>query len=119
MFSKFAGEMDSNEAELRAIKEAFLLLQSKDLSNMYLEVESDSLTAVTWCNFSLKRPWRLIASFAVIDRITRKFKGCRIVHKGRCANSFADALARQGINRDRDFFAWIEGGSEDISAAVL
>ena len=108
MFSKFAGEMDSNKVELRAIKEAFLLLQSKDLSNIYLEVESDSLTAVTWCNFSLKRPWRLIALFAVIDRITRKFKGCRIVHKGRCANSFADALARQGINRDRDFFAWIE-----------
>ena len=55
----------------------------------------------------------------MIDRTLRKLKGYRIVHKGRGANSFADVLARQGINRDRDFTAWIEGSSEDNSGVAL
>ena len=96
-----------------------MLIQSKDISNINLEVESDSLIAVMWCNLSSKRPWKLNALFVVIDRIIRKLKGYRIVHKGRAANSFADALTRQGINRDRDFSAWIAGGSEDINGEVF
>ena len=77
------------------------------------------MIAVTWCNSSSKRPWRLITLFEVIDRTLRKLKVYRIVHKRRGANSFVDALTRQGINKDRDFTAWIEGGSEDNNGVAL
>ena len=57
MFSKHVGTMESNEAEVLAILEAVRIFASSSF-NSRLEMENDSLNAISWVSSSAVITWR-------------------------------------------------------------
>ena len=105
MFSKHVGTMESNEAEVLAILEVVRIFASSSF-NSRLEVESDSLNAISWVSSSAVIPWRfqfyLNEIRALASSIQVKFR-----HVGRSANGFANLLAKQGVDRSSNSVAFI------------
>lgn len=102
IFSKNAGVKESNKTEVMAILEAPVILLFPDR----LIVESDSSNTLSWIS-SIEGPWRFHFLFSEIkflssaDLVESK-------HGVRLANSMADALAKQGVDRSIPFIAFIQ-----------
>lgn len=95
MISKHVGCMESNEVEVVAILEALRLFASS--FNSKLEVESDSLNVISWVSSSHLPPWRFQFYFNDIKMLSSKFS-IRFLHVRCSANSFADGLAKLGVD---------------------
>ncbi|KAL4347296.1 hypothetical protein GQ457_17G024020 [Hibiscus cannabinus] len=91
LFSGPLGVLESNDAEIRAICHALLLLR--------VFIESDSLVAVSWVLEYERRPWTLWSWFRQIDFICTELVRVCFQHLYREANSLADALAKGGVER--------------------
>lgn len=65
-------------------------------------MESDSLNAIYWVSSIYKFPWRFQFYF---NEINSFLAWCQFQHIGGSMNSFANALAKQGVDRSSDFIA--------------
>ncbi|PWA68757.1 hypothetical protein CTI12_AA301610 [Artemisia annua] len=107
MFSIPIGVLDSNVAEVMAIKEACRMVNEKlDLSSSGIIVESDSLNAVSWVRHPLERPWRLLSHFQEIDLFLSTNGNRSIAHIKREGNCDADKLAKEGVIHSVPLSIW-------------
>ena len=95
MFSKSVGIRDSNEAESLAILEALRIFSTS--FHGPLLVESDSTNAVGWLLKPDSRPWNFQFHFNEMKKISSLVVS--FGHVLRRANSIADALVKQGVDR--------------------
>ncbi|XVF83577.1 hypothetical protein PTKIN_Ptkin16aG0500400 [Pterospermum kingtungense] len=83
-FSKEVGIIESNMAELLAIREAFILfLSSPWLNRCTLIVESDSRNAVNWVLKPESAPWRWRNIINHVESLKAQVKDWRVVHVDR------------------------------------
>ena len=107
MFSILVGIMDSNVAEVVALKEACKMLNKKvELNSVKIVIESDSLNAVSWTQAPTKRQWRLFAYFQEVDIFLSSCSSFSVVHVHRECNSDADKLAKDGVHRTSPLTIW-------------
>ncbi|KAL4361172.1 hypothetical protein GQ457_04G025890 [Hibiscus cannabinus] len=71
LFSSSLGVIDSNEAELRVICHALVILRNSKWREYSLVIESDSLVAVFWVLHYKERPWKLWSWFRRIDNASK------------------------------------------------
>ncbi|XVE77290.1 hypothetical protein DITRI_Ditri13aG0050500 [Diplodiscus trichospermus] len=103
-FSKPIGIVDSNMAELMAIREASILFISSPWSLTHkLIIESDSANAVKWVLNSKDVPWRVRKWATHIENRKAKVKDWSIVHVLREGNCTTDALAKEEVSKATDF----------------
>ncbi|XP_056691767.1 uncharacterized protein [Spinacia oleracea] len=100
--------MEINPAEIYAIHRAIQvsLNCSNTIGNRTISVESDSANAVKWCNEKSGGPWNVHFIINFI-RNNAAAHNIEISHKSRASNMVADCLAKQGLNREDDFIAWM------------
>ncbi|OMO61107.1 hypothetical protein CCACVL1_23740 [Corchorus capsularis] len=99
-FSKSMGIMDSNEAELCAIREAILLFSTSKWANSHaLIIESDSRNVVSWVGNPDSVPWKLRRWVLHISSLIKGLTGFSISHIFREGNVEADTLAKEGVDR--------------------
>ncbi|XVE84079.1 hypothetical protein DITRI_Ditri16bG0140400 [Diplodiscus trichospermus] len=92
--------MDSNLAEILAIKEALsLFLASQWAQTTTLIVESDSSNVVKWLRESLTAPWRMRSNIHQIENLKNMLIGWSVQHILREGDSLADSLAKTGVHR--------------------
>ena len=107
LFSFFLGILDSNTAELWAIKRVLeLVMSNSNLSNREIMVVSDLKMAVSWVN---NGDFGHLAQVQSIHEIHGMLKsaGCiKVGFDSRIFNSFADSLAKMGSSSSGDFVEW-------------
>lgn len=103
--------MEINSAEILAIYRAIKIhLNSDHTSRSKFCIESDSLNAVKWSNDPSGGPWNLTFILNFIRSLTLKGEVV-ISHKARGCNFVADSLAKQGLDRNDEFLAWLQVGT--------
>ena len=111
LFSVHLGTLDSNIAELFAIKKATeLIAADSSLDGCEVLVVSDSKVAVGWVNngeIGNVSHWKDIFDIREILAANGHIK---VVFDSRIFNSFADSLAKMGSNSDGDFIVWGDFG---------
>ena len=109
IFSVPCGIIDSNLAEVIAIRKALQVLSLKpEYHNVNIIVESDSFNAISWLtNSEVEIPWKFHFERSLIDNLKNQFYNVSFIHTLRENNSMADAFAKQGVYRDIDFIAWL------------
>ena len=105
------GNLDSNIAELLAIKKATeLIAADSNLFGCEILVVSDSKVAVGWVNngdVGNVSCWKDIFDIREILAVNGHVK---VVFDSRIFNSFADSLAKMGSNSVGDFIVWGDFG---------
>ncbi|EOY24057.1 Uncharacterized protein TCM_015759 [Theobroma cacao] len=98
LFSKHIDTTDSNEAEILAVREAFLIfMASQWKDNHRLLIESDSANVVKWINNANTAPWRKRKWVLQIGSMKKELTGWEIRHVLREANQRAGDLAKEGV----------------------
>ena len=101
------GILDSNIAELFAIKKATeLISENSSLNGCDIVVVNDSKVAVGWVNngeIGNVAHWNDVLD---IREILNSHGHLKVVFDSRIFNSFADSLAKMGANSDGDFVVW-------------
>ncbi|EOY05520.1 Uncharacterized protein TCM_020504 [Theobroma cacao] len=101
------GVQDSNFAEIMAIKHALHLFSfSPYATTNKLLIEFDSKIALSWILHPSKRPWDKWMLFNDIDSLILQLKEVSFQHTLREGNSFADSLAKYGVDKESMFSAW-------------
>ena len=109
LFSAFLGILDSNVAELWAIKKAVeVCTNNPNLRHKEISVVSDSQVAVSWVNTKDFGNIELINFIYEIRSLMEEHGGLKVVFGARIFNSFADSLAKMGSNERGDFVDWID-----------
>ncbi|KAL9243541.1 hypothetical protein vseg_017416 [Gypsophila vaccaria] len=98
---------DINEAEVTAIYKALELASCNALLSSNMVVESDSMTAVRWCNEDGGGPPNLSYMLNFIRVCRMIWQGLEITYMGRKSNTVADHLAKQGHDQSVDYVAWM------------
>lgn len=88
--------MESSEVEVVALLEVLRIFVSS--FNFKLEVESDSMNAIYWVSSSCILPWFFQFYFNEIKELSFKIS-VKFLHVRLSANSFADILAKLGVDR--------------------
>ncbi|XP_021296093.1 uncharacterized protein LOC110425486 [Herrania umbratica] len=102
-FSKSVGIGDANLAEILAVREALVVFLASRWKDHYkLIIESDSSNAVKWVQHPETAPWRLQKWLLQIERLREKHNDWKIQQDKREANQRADALAKEGVDRQSD-----------------
>ncbi|EOX93415.1 Uncharacterized protein TCM_002285 [Theobroma cacao] len=70
-------------------------------------VEFDSKVAVSWVLSPLERPFKCWRNFQQIDLLCDAIESVMFSHVFSEANQCADHLAKQGVNRNELFVAWL------------
>ncbi|XVF73337.1 hypothetical protein PTKIN_Ptkin12aG0193300 [Pterospermum kingtungense] len=96
-FSKYAGVVDSNIAELLAIREAVEVFLASRVRDKKLITESDSKIAVSWVNNPNAAPWSVRNIINYIVNLRSQISKSVVLHIFREANQRADFLAKQGL----------------------
>ncbi|XVF14989.1 hypothetical protein REPUB_Repub09cG0109700 [Reevesia pubescens] len=92
--------LDSNIAELLAINTALhIFCSSSWFKKNVLIIVSNSKVAILWVCNSYSKPWMEWKIFDSIDRCREKTGQVDFAHVLQEANSFADALAKMGVDR--------------------
>ncbi|EOX92904.1 Uncharacterized protein TCM_001756 [Theobroma cacao] len=103
LFSKSIEIGDSNLAEVRAIREAFLILSaSKWAISHSLVIESDSQNAVKWINAPGEAPWRFRKWMLHIEKLKKGIRKWEVNHIFRENNQLPDRLAKEGVMHHSD-----------------
>ena len=97
IFSLNIGHGWAYQAEIKAILNALVFCHQYSFNNII--IESDSTTAVSWANAVGPRPWELANDLNQMDFLRGEVKCYEIRHIYREANSYADSLAKEGVNR--------------------
>lgn len=106
MFFGPLGVWDSNFAEIKATKHALHLFSfSPYATTNKLLIESDSKIALSWILHPSKRPWDKWMLFNDIDSLILQLKEVSFQHTLREGNSFADSLAKYGVDKKSMFSA--------------
>lgn len=105
-FSKSVGVVYAYEAEVLAIRHA--LDFCKDFNLRHVCLESDSTLAIGWTLCSANRPWKLLNELQAIDFLREEVDCFKVVHVWREANDRADALAKEGVEREQQPL-WVYG----------
>ena len=109
IFSKHIGEVDSNMAELLAVREALrLFVTTRWAYSHKLIIESDSNNVVKWMNNPSETPWRMKRHLAHIESYKQQLLSCDIIYIPREGNEMADVLAKSGVSRQHDLVAFFE-----------
>lgn len=107
LFSCPVGMMDSNHAEIKAIRYS---LESSFGNNAVkghkLVINSDSTNAIAWVTKQSFRPQKLQSDFNAIDFFCSNISSISFLHCKSKSNSVADALAKQALSRREEFLAW-------------
>ncbi|KAK3170526.1 hypothetical protein Dsin_000142 [Dipteronia sinensis] len=107
LFSYHMGILNSNVAELWAIKIAMdLCLSNPMITGRSISIVSDSKVAVSWVN---EGDFGSLDHYNIINDIRinmRSFGDVEVVHESRVFNSFADSLAKMGSSQSGDFVEW-------------
>ena len=106
LFSYHLGILDSNTAELFAIKKAMELIAGANLYNREILVVSDSKVTVSWVNNGDFGNVALVKDIFDIREILKSSGHIKVVFDSRIFNSFADSLAKMGANSVGDFVEW-------------
>ncbi|KAK3211007.1 hypothetical protein Dsin_015713 [Dipteronia sinensis] len=107
LFSQFVGILDSNAAELWAIKNVVdLCLSSEQVQGREITVVSDSRVAVSWINKGDFGDMEDSNTILDIRSSLSAFGGLDVVFDSRVFNSLADSLAKMGANQTGDFVDW-------------
>ncbi|KAK3195553.1 hypothetical protein Dsin_026863 [Dipteronia sinensis] len=107
LFSYYMGILDSNVAELMAIKRAVEMCYSNpELQNNNITVVSDSKVGVSWVNDGDFGNLAHIQSVYDIRGMLKAAGGMKVSFDYRIYNSFADSLAKMGSSRAGDFAEW-------------
>ncbi|EOY32580.1 Uncharacterized protein TCM_040570 [Theobroma cacao] len=94
-----------NMVELLTIGEAFLLFVVSNWKDKYdLVIESDSMNIVRWISKPCEASWRFQYIVMQIEKLKSKMNRWQLVHHLRSGNEISNNLAKEGVNRDRDFF---------------
>lgn len=97
-----------NSAKTRAIRMACLLSsQNKWVKLHSIEIESDSLNAVKWCNDPGSRPWNQAFNLNLINEVKNEWGDFIIRYRNRSMNHVADSLAKSGLSRGTPLVAWL------------
>ena len=107
LFSYFLGILESNSAELWAIKYAVdFCLSNSNLRDRNISIIGDSKTAVAWINNGDFGNLDLVNIIFDIRNSMISFGNMEIVYASRSFNSFADSLAKMGSSHSGDFVVW-------------
>jgi len=91
---------------LRAVVKAIELSVSNCfLHHKHIIIESDSTNVISWMNNPHNRPWLINSSSA--KRLASCFDSITYTHSYHESNHMADHLAKQGVHKISDFFAWL------------
>ncbi|KAL4384563.1 hypothetical protein GQ457_15G001740 [Hibiscus cannabinus] len=94
-------------AEFTAISTALqIFIEVSWEGNECLVIESDSKVVLHWISEPLNRPWRWWNDLMVIDALVKKIGKVLFSHVSRQCNTMADALAKEGVYRQKLFKAW-------------
>nr|GEW65863.1 zinc finger, CCHC-type [Tanacetum cinerariifolium] len=105
--SAMVGILESNVAEVIAIKKACSVIKEKEeLRSVNITIESNSLNAVSWFNHPDERPWRLLHHFHDIDAFLVISPNRLVMHIKRERNNDADKLAKEGVSRSVPLVVW-------------
>lgn len=108
IFSLSVGILDSNIAELRAIVKAIeLSVFNCCLHHIHIIIESDSANVISWMNKPHNRPWLHHNLFSSVQRLASCFGSLTFTHSVSESNHMADHLAKKGVLRNTEFFAWL------------
>ena len=109
VFSKSIGVVDSNLAELLAVREALqLFVTSHWASSHKLIIESDSSNVVKWMSNPSDAPWRMKKYIGRMDICKQQLLSCDFILIPREGNDMADELAKAGVDRQHDLVAFFE-----------
>ena len=112
LFSSFIGVLDSNVAELMAIKKAVeLCWATPTLRGRDIFVVSDSKVAVAWVNKGDFGNVEHLQMVYDIRSILLEAENIKVIFDLRIFNSFADSLAKMGSSNQGDFVEWGDLGS--------
>lgn len=102
--------MDINNAKVHAILRAIkiTLCSSNRLQYKTFLIESDSLNAVSWSNSPQYGPWNLNFQLNFIRNALKTNGLFSISHHVRSSNYVADALAKQGMRKQDEFWLGYE-----------
>ncbi|KAK9266420.1 hypothetical protein L1049_012440 [Liquidambar formosana] len=107
LFSIPVGIVDSNFAELLAVREALRLFSTSVwASSKNLLIESDSTLVVSWINGHV-RVWKFQFVLNEIFSLINHLRNVVISHEFREANCMADWLAKDGVGRLAPSIAWL------------
>ena len=107
LFSEFLGILDSNAAEVMAIRKAVALCFSNpNLQNRDITVVSDLKVAVSWANSKDFGNVDLVDIIYDIRSMLNDRGDIQVVFDSRIFNSFADSLAKMGADGCGDFVDW-------------
>lgn len=104
MFSKNILIMESNEAEVVAFLETFQIFALRNFQVPVI-VESNSLNVIIWVSYFNKVLQRFQFYFNKINFILTSIQ-VEFQHVGWSTNSFANSLAKQGVDRSSVFLAF-------------
>ena len=107
LFSCFLVSLDSNIAELLAIKHAIELISNNtSFANRETLVVSDSKTAVSWVNEGEFGNLAHVQTIFEIRGMLLEAENIKVVFDLRIFNSLADSLAKMGSSETGDFVVW-------------
>ncbi|EOY04001.1 Uncharacterized protein TCM_019252 [Theobroma cacao] len=110
LFCKSVGIIDSNKAELLAVREATIIfVASRWCSPHSFILECDNCTVVKWLLNPKDVPWRLRVIVFQTSSFLAKIDMWTTKHIPRSVNEVADSLAKEGVHRLVDFL-WIHEG---------
>lgn len=108
MFSSPIPFMEINCAEILGIFRAIKIsISSEKIKKENIIIESDSANAVLWCNQDDGGPWNMNFHLNFIRNARKTNLILSIIHERRAANYVADSLAKQGLQRQSEFIAWL------------
>ncbi|XP_010279147.1 PREDICTED: uncharacterized protein LOC104613145 [Nelumbo nucifera] len=102
MFSGPIGRGDSTTAELKAV--AFGIQKAMELGMRKLVVEGDSKVVISWLKQNEKTPWLYRNEIKKFKCFSKDMQ-LLIQWTPSAANSFADQLAKHGVNKEHCFWA--------------
>ena len=109
VFSKVVGVVESNAAELLAVREALrIFVSSRWVLTHRLIIESDSSNVVNWVCNSHDIPWIMKRFMGHLENFKEQLLGWEIVFILREGNDLANALAKSRVSRHHDLVVLYE-----------
>lgn len=108
VFSSLISAIEINCAKILAIYRVVQISAKCDsIKNQSIIIEYDLSIAVMWSNEDNGGPWNLSFQLNSIRNPRKRGLILDIFHKGRATNVVADTLAKQDLERDVEFIAWL------------
>ncbi|KAK3206994.1 hypothetical protein Dsin_021040 [Dipteronia sinensis] len=107
-FAAPIGNLDTITVEIWAIHKAYSLCLSKaSISGRSIQIVSDSLKAISWINNDDLGNLIHVNIIYDIRAMIFSLRNSSVIHTLRTANSYADSLAKRGMDLDGEIVDWV------------